>query len=151
MWLRIGVILSIIILFSSCSEEQEIKESIEKKSKVNKEENYGIPWEKDLPTAFEKAKEENKTLMIMAVSDGCSWCKKMKKRTLSNPEVAKRLEKYVLVTADRETPSEREQLPEFKHVPIIFFMSPQKENLDNMRGYYAPDDFLTYLNEFEDN
>ncbi len=151
MWLRIGVILSIIILFSSCSEEQEIKESIEKKGKVNKEENYGIPWEKDLPTAFEKAKEENKTLMIMAVSDGCSWCKKMKKRTLSNPEVAKRLEKYVLVTADRETPSEREQLPEFKHVPIIFFMSPQKENLDNMRGYYAPDDFLTYLNEFEDN
>ena len=75
----------------------------------------------------------------------------MKKRTLSNPEVAKRLEKYVLVTADRETPSEREQLPEFKHVPIIFFMSPQKENLDNMRGYYAPDDFLAYLNEFEDN
>jgi thiol:disulfide interchange protein len=75
----------------------------------------------------------------------------MKKRTLSNQEVAKRLEKYVLVTANRETPSEREQLPEFKHVPIIFFMSPQKENLDNMRGYYAPDDFLAYLDEFEDN
>ena len=151
MWLKIGVILSIIILFSSCSEEQEVKESIEKNAKVNREESYGIPWEKDLPTAFKKAKEENKTLIIMAVSDGCSWCKKMKKRTLSNPEVAKRLEKYILVTADRESPSERKQLPEFKHVPIIFFMSPQKENLDNMRGYYAPDDFLTYLNEFEGN
>ena len=138
MWVKVGIIMS-ILFFLGCSNENK------------KKDNYGIPWEKDLPTAFKKAQEENKTLLVMAVSEGCSWCEKMKKRTLSNPEVAKRLEKYILVTADRETPSERAQLPEFKHVPIIFFMSPQKENLDNMRGYYAPDDFLTYLDTFEDN
>jgi len=149
MWLKIALFISVVILFSGCTEEKDNNRPI--KIEKEKEETYGIPWEKDLNTAFKKAKEENKIVMIMAVSDGCSWCKKMKKRTLSNLEVAKRLEKYVLVTADRETPSERNQLPEFKHVPIIFFMSPEKENLDNMRGYYAPDDFLTYLDEFEDN
>jgi thioredoxin-related protein len=151
MWLKIGVLIGATILFSGCSEEKSTNETVKIKKEKKQEINYGIPWEKDLNTAFKKAKDENKTLMIMAVSDGCSWCKKMKKKTLSNPAVAKRLEKYILATADRETPSEREQLPEFKHVPIIFFMSPQKENLDNMRGYYAPDDFLTYLDEFEDN
>ncbi len=147
MWLKATVLINLLIFFSGCSEEENKTETI----KIKKEENYGIPWEKDLETAFKKAKDENKTLMIMAVSEGCSWCKKMKQRTLSNPKVAKRLEKYVLAMADRETPSERAQVPEFKHVPIIFFMSPQKENLDNMRGYYAPDDFLNYLDEFEDN
>ena len=146
MWLKIGIIITTIVLFSSCSDKNETEKPI----KV-KEENYGIPWEKDLATAFEKSKKENKPLMIMAVSEGCVWCKKMKQKTLSNPKVAKRLKKYILVMADRETPNEREQLPPFKHVPIIFFMSPKKENLDNMRGYFAPDDFIAYLNDFEDN
>ena len=143
---RIGIILSIIILFSACSKEQEQKESIIIKKKAT----YGIPWEKDLPTAFKKAKKEHKTLLVMAVSEGCTWCEKMKKETLSNPKVAKRLEKYILVQADRETPSERKQLPEFKHVPILFFMSAKKENLDNLRGYYRAEDFLTYLDDFEE-
>jgi len=147
MWLKVGVIISIIFLFSGCSDEKETTES----AKIEKKETYGIPWEKDLPTAFEKAKKENKPLLVMAVSEGCGWCEKMKKRTLSNPEVAKRLEKYVLVMADRETPSERKQLPEFKHVPIIFFISSKKENLDNIRGYFTPEDFLEYLDEFEDD
>ena len=111
---------------------------------------YGIPWEKDLPTAFKRAKSENKIVMVMAVSVGCKWCEKMKEQTLSNPKVAKKLENYVLVMADRETPSEREQLPPFKHVPIIFFMTHEKEPLDNLRGYFAPDDFLEYLTDFEE-
>ena len=147
MWLKIGVIIGSLLFFEACSDEKEIKKPI----KIEKKENYGIAWEKDMPTAFKKAEKENKTLMVMAVSEGCSWCEKMKKRTLSNPKVAKRLENYILVQADRETPSEREQLPEFKHVPIIFFMKADKEVLDNLRGYFAPEDFLNYLNEFEDD
>ena len=151
MWLRFGILIG-IILFVGCSDETALKESAKKEStKVEKEESYGIPWEKDLPTAFEKAKQEHKVVIVMAVSKGCTWCEKMKKRTLSNPKVAKRLEKYILVKADRETPSEREQLPEFRHVPIIFFMKEDREVLDNLRGYFAPEDFLEYLNDFEDD
>ena len=111
---------------------------------------YGIPWEKDLATAFEKAKSENKIVMVMAVSEGCKWCVNMKKNTLSNPKVAKKLENYILVMADRETPSEREQLPPFKHVPIIFFMTHEKEMLDNLRGYFPPENFLEYITDFEE-
>jgi len=61
------------------------------------------------------------------------------------------LENYILVQADRETPSEREQLPPFKHVPIIFFMTPQKEVIDNLRGYFEPEDFLEYITEIEED
>ena len=119
-------------------------------SQQKQEEEYGIPWEKDLTTAFKHAKKENKNVMIMAVSKGCGWCKKMKQKTLSNPIIAKRLKNYILVQADRETPSQKEQLPPFNHVPILFFMTPNKEVIDNMRGYYEVEDFLEYLNEIED-
>ena len=142
--LNIALIISAIFIFTACSDEGKVKTATIESDK------YGIPWAKDLPTAFALAKKENKNLLVMAVSVGCGWCKKMKERTLSNIEVAKRLEKYILVQADRETPSEREQLPSFKHVPIIFFMTPDKELIDNMRGYYLADDFLEYLNEIED-
>lgn len=145
-WLNIALIISTIFIFTSCSNE----EKTEIKTETIKKDKYGIPWAKDLPTAFALAKKENKNLVVMAVSVGCGWCKKMKERTLSNPKVAKRLEKYILVQADRETPSEREQLPPFKHVPIIFFMTPNKEIIDNMRGYYLVDDFLEYLDEIEE-
>lgn len=144
-WLKIGFITTIIFLFISCSNEE--KREIVTTTQKDK---YGIPWVKDLPTAFALAKKENKNLLIMAVSEGCGWCRKMKARTLSNPKVAKRVKKYILVQADRETPNEREQLPPFKHVPVIFFMTPQKEIIDNMRGYYLADDFLAYLDEIED-
>ena len=110
---------------------------------------YHIPWERDLPSAFAKAKKEHKTVLVMAVSQGCRWCEKMKAKTLSDKKVLARLKKYVLVMADRETPNEREQLPPFKHVPVIFFMNENQEELDSLRGYFDREDFLAYLNEFE--
>jgi thioredoxin-related protein len=149
LWLKIGVIISTIFIFTACSNSKE-NGTTKKEVSIEKKDVYGIPWEKDLKTAFLRARSENKNVIIMAVSVGCGWCKKMKERTLSNPEVAKRLEKYILVQADRETPTERDQLPPFKHVPILFFMTPDKEVIDNMRGYYLAEDFLEYLNEIEE-
>jgi thioredoxin-related protein len=120
-----------------------------KKTTYERNMGYGIPWEKDLNSAFEKAKEEKKLLIVMAVSDDCQWCEKMKKNTFSNPKVAKKLKNYVLVMADRETPDEKEQLYPFKHVPIIFFMTHERETLDELQGYFDPEDFLEYLVDFE--
>ena len=145
-WLKTGVIIATILIFIACSTEENprlIQQSI-------KLDQYGIAWVKDLNTAFKLAKEEKKNVMIMAVSVGCGWCKKIKQHTLSNAMITKRLENYILVQVDRETPSERDQLPAFKHVPIIFFMTPQKKMIDNMRGYYTAEDFIEYLNEIEE-
>lgn len=121
-----------------------------KKTTYEKNLGYNIPWEKDLESAFSTAKEKGKVIMVMAVSDNCVWCEKMKKKTLSNPKVAEKLKDYILVMADRETEAERNQLPPFKHVPIIFFMTHEKEILDNLRGYFEPEDFLDYLISFEE-
>ena len=138
--------MTISILFISCGNQKEVpKTTLQKYGN-----SYGIPWKKDLNSAFKKAKEEHKLVMVMAVSEGCSWCEKMKKNTLSNKKVAKKLENYLLVMADRETKSEREQLPPFEHVPIVFFMTHEKESLDNLRGYFDAEDFLEYIKSFEE-
>ena len=137
----VNLILLLLLLIGCQSKE---KTTYEKYAK-----NSPIPWEKDMPSAFSKAKKEHKVVLVMAVSQGCKWCEKMKDETLSDKKVLDKLKNYILVMADRETKLEREQLPPFKHVPIIFFMNSKKEELDNLRGYFDKEDFLTYLNEFE--
>jgi len=143
---KLVLFITISILFISCETKPKTTKTTFEKYKNP----YGIPWEKSLNSAFKKAKKEHKLVIVMAVSQGCTWCEKMKKNTLSNAKVAKRLKNYVLVMADRETQSEREQLPPFKHVPVIFFMTDERESLDNLRGYFDPEDFLEYLTNFEE-
>jgi thioredoxin-related protein len=139
------LVLTLLLLsLTACNSTSTSEETTYEKNK-----GYGIPWEKDLDSAFKKAKEEKKILMVMAVSDNCQWCEKMKKKTLSESKVAKKLENYILVMADRETPSEKEQLHPFKHVPIIFFMTHEKDTLDELQGYFNSEDFLEYLIDFE--
>ncbi len=139
------LVLPFILMIIGC-EQKDTKDKTTYEKYATK---YNIPWEKDLPTAFAKAKKEHKILLVMAVSQGCRWCEKMEAETLSDREVLERLKEYVLVLADREKPKEIEQLPPFKHVPVIFFMTHKKEELDNIRGYFDKEDFLNYLNEFE--
>ncbi len=139
---KIVKLLLLLLILLGCESKQ--KTTYEKYG--NK---YKIPWEKDLPSAFEKAKKKHKIVLVMAVSQGCRWCEKMEAKTLSDKKVLARLKKYVLVMADRETPKEKKQLPPFKHVPVIFFMNDKKEELDSLRGYFEKEDFLAYLNEFE--
>ncbi|CAA6804751.1 MAG: Unknown protein [uncultured Sulfurovum sp.] len=140
--MRVTFLIFLLLNFTACDT---------KKTTYEKNIGYGIPWEKDLTSAFIKAKKEKKVLLVMAVSDDCRWCEKMKKETLSEPKVAEKLKNYVLLMVDRDNKSEAEQLPPFKHVPIIFFMTHEKETLEHIRGYFSPEDFLEYLIDFEEN
>ena len=106
-----------------------------------------VNWIKDLDTAFSLSKEQNKPLIVMVESHGCRWCIKMKEETLNAPDVLKKLDEFVIVKVLRENPADRSRLPEFKHVPIMFFYQPNGELFDSLRGYFIAEDFLEYLNE----
>ncbi|CAA6806298.1 MAG: Unknown protein [uncultured Sulfurovum sp.] len=140
--MKVLLLILLLLNLSACETKQTTYE---------RNKGYGIPWEKDLNTAFKKAKIENKIIMVMATSDDCRWCEKMKKNTLSKAHVIKKLKNYILVMADKETKEETNQLPPFQHVPMIFFMTHEKETLDTLRGYFSPEDFLEYLIDFEEN
>ncbi|MEA2029783.1 MAG: thioredoxin family protein, partial [Campylobacterota bacterium] len=58
-----------------------------------------MKWEKDIASAFAKAKQENKTVMIYVETNNCPWCRKMKHRTLANDSVFDKLKDYVVVRA----------------------------------------------------
>jgi len=131
-------LFTILIIFSACMAKAH-------------ENNTTIPWEQNLSIAFEKAKNEDKIVMVMASSQGCRWCEKLERNTLNDTRILLELKKFILVKANRETPNERSQLPKFTHVPVVFFMSAEKEEIESILGYFEADDFLEYLQEFDED
>jgi thioredoxin-related protein len=107
-----------------------------------------LHWERDLQSAFDKAAKNNQTLMVMVVKDGCRWCAKMKEQTLKNDKIAARLQNYVLVRIDKNVVSS-EHIPQVDFVPTIFFMTPQKEILESVTGYFNVGDFNSWIDDVE--
>lgn len=108
-----------------------------------------VDWVKDINTALETAKKENKNVMVMVEGEHCRWCKKMKGRTLSDGAVEKRLEKYVLVKVMRDDNTAMAKLPPIDGVPTIFFMKEDKAIIEKVVGYFNVEDFISYINDVE--
>ncbi|SFZ97645.1 hypothetical protein MNB_SV-5-609 [hydrothermal vent metagenome] len=109
--------------------------------------NADIVWQKDIVTAFELAKKENKTVMVFVESENCRWCKKMKKNTLSDEKVIKSVNSFISVKVFRENQEAVKQLPNIQGVPTVFFMSADKKIIETSIGYYSVEDFLSYIND----
>ena len=108
-----------------------------------------ITWQKDIPTALELAKKENKTVMVFVEGENCRWCKKMKHRTLSDASVEKKLQSHISVKVFRENKSAMAGIPEIQGVPTIFFMTADKRVLETVVGYFSVDDFISYIDSAE--
>jgi len=110
---------------------------------------FSQEWVKDIDTAFTLAKKEHKTVMVFVEGKNCSWCRKMKGRTLTEDSVKKRLEKFVVVKVMREDPESMAILPQIKGVPTIFFMNSNKKVLESVVGYLRVRDFISYIDNVE--
>jgi len=106
-------------------------------------------WLKDINTAFEMAKKEQRTVMVLVEGENCRWCKKMKHRTLGDENVQKKLKLYITVKVMRENEDDVKDLPIIHGVPSIFFMTPQKDVIESVIGYFNVEDFLSYISDVE--
>ncbi len=108
-----------------------------------------IVWLKDIDSAFEMAKKEQRTVMVLVEGENCRWCKKMKHRTLGDENVQKKLKSYITVKVMRENEDDVKDLPIIHGVPSIFFMTPEKEVIESVVGYFNVEDFLSYISDVE--
>lgn len=110
---------------------------------------FSLEWTKDVQTAFTVAQKEHKSVMVFVESEKCRWCKKMKYRTFSDEEVQKRLQRFVVVKVMSEDTAAMKLLPPIKGAPTTFFMTQNKEVLQEVLGYFDAEDFIAYINDAE--
>ena len=131
------------------SQKHETIQNMQKKEKTLEAFDKLI-WETDMDHAFERAKKENKNVMVMVEDPRCKWCTKMKKGALSDQNVQNKLQSYILLKVQRSDKDTAKRIVDFTGaIPSFYFMQPDQEVLESVIGYFVTEDFLGYLNEIE--
>lgn len=142
----LNLIVSIIVL--SLNAYGDSNNSVSEKFDTN----VTLTWHNDIKTAFGLAQKEQKSVMVMVEDVQCRWCVKMKEGALSNTEVQKNLQKYILLKIDRSDNESMESLPGLRGpIPSFHFFTAQKKFIDKIAGYYETEDFLGYIKEIAED
>jgi len=105
---------------------------------------FALDFETNYKTALQKAKKENKPLMLVVVQDPCPYCDNLVEETLSDAKVQKDLKDFVSVIIDKhgDFPKNLKGTP----VPMVYFIDPriEKSTYDNL-GFLDAQDFSKML------
>jgi thioredoxin-related protein len=99
---------------------------------------------------IEKAKKENKLIMVYATSKSCYFCKKMDKDVFSLDEVQKAINKnYIFIKNDMDELSLPFDLQKVykKITPTFFIVSKEGKYIKQYPGSWTKSDFLEILKE----
>ena len=109
-------------------------------------------FERDYKTALNKAKENNKPLMMVLGADYCPWCRKFERKTLGSKEIKSYLNKEV-ITLVVDKKFDIESFPkkfQTSMTPRVFFIDPKTQNdFFQTAGYVNKKDFLKKLKEMK--
>lgn len=107
--------------------------------------------------AAERAKRENKHMIVDVYTTWCGWCKVMDKQTYSNADVAAYLnDNFVLAKVNGESSAELHYKGEAMSerafarkvgvtgFPTTYFLKPDADIIGGAPGYIPPDNFMIY-------
>ena len=123
----------------------EYKDNFKDEDKIEKEK-----FSKDENKILEKAKNENKQMLVYATAKSCFFCKKMDREVLELNEVKDEIEKdYIFVKVDMDEsllPFDLQKVYK-KITPSFFFVSKEGEFITQYPGSWTKSDFLEILKE----
>ncbi len=105
-----------------------------------------IEWQSSYSEALNRAKELNRPLLVLVVSEHCRWCHKLQDETLADPAVENYINRrFVAFLVDRE----KGKYPSYikaKYVPTTFYITPdEKMIIKPVEGYWDAADYMSDL------
>lgn len=106
----------------------------------------GIHWEPWSEAAFERAKKENRLILLDLEAVWCHWCHVMDEKTYANPQVQKLLkEHYVALKVDQDSRPDLSNRYEEYGWPATIIFGPKGTELAKRSGFIAPDEMSMLL------
>ena len=148
---RFAIVLSAVaavISATACSRQEAISEA-----PIEAVSNHGtveITWERDMPSALERARTEGKPVLVNFYADWCVWCKRLESTTLRDAKVASVLQNRVVplsLDVDRDG---KELSNEYRvdGLPTIIVLDASGQEIGRIPGYMPPDSFLERVEKF---
>ncbi len=107
----------------------------------------GVKWQTDLKTAHEMSVELNRPMLIVFDADWCSYCRKMERTTLAEPDVVKQINsKFVPVHLDLDDNGRTAEILEVKRIPCTVALSPRADLLGRLTGFVSRKQYGESLN-----
>jgi thioredoxin-related protein len=106
--------------------------------------NYETIYEK----ALERAIKENKSIMMIASTKSCPWCRKLERQTLTRDNINNIIQKnFVPLAVDQDLKNYPKKY-EVKVVPTVYFINPKDESvIKKVLGYKNKKEFSKILDE----
>jgi len=124
----------------------------ERKLERNSEKNAAfLVWYDDIDAAFDAAKRQGKRVVVMVEDAECRWCKKVKRESLSKPEVQRALRRFVLLKISRSDHEAMRRLPGLKGpIPSFHLFNAEKEPLEAIYGYFDANYLQAYFSRLHE-
>lgn len=107
-----------------------------------------LAWSEWNPEAFERARRENRPILLSVQAHWCHWCHVMNDTTFRDPEVRRILrERFVLIQADGDARPDLAERYRRYAWPATVFLTPDGDQILGLRGYRSPDRFLAILGD----
>ena len=104
-------------------------------------------WQDFSPQVFAQAKAEGKLVLLDCVAVWCHWCHVMDETTYADPEIGELLRtRFITMRGDVDARPELTARYEEWGWPATVIFNPAGEELGKFRGYLAPDELRTALN-----
>lgn len=113
-------------------------EKTEKTPAAKPEKKGAIRWQSDLKIAHEISVELNRPLLIVFDADWCSYCRKMERTTLAEPELITQINRdFIPVHLDLDEHARVAEILEVKRIPCSVALSPRADLLGRLTGYVS--------------
>ncbi len=95
-----------------------------------------ISWRPEVMEAWRTAQTSQRPLLVYVSLDGCAYCKKMERDTLTDPNVARHVEKsFVAAKIDGTRDATLAKRLGVQIYPTTVIISPENKVLDAIAGY----------------
>ena len=104
----------------------------------------GVRWERNFDAAVQKAKAQNKALMVDFWADWCGWCHHLDETTYVDPDVVRLSADFVPVKVNTEGSRSDARVAQrygVSSLPTIAFLSPSGRPLLLVNGFQGPGTF----------
>ena len=111
-----------------------------------------ISWEPWSDGVFERAKRENKFVILDMEAVWCHWCHVMDEKTYANPDVAKLMgERYIAVKVDQDSNPDLSRRYENYGWPATIVFDGTGQEIVKRRGYLPPERMISMLKAIIDD